>query len=109
MKNASDAKAGDHPFPANVAPQWFGMGVLGANFPLTSFPSIDAAGSEIWARLHECIDCGTHKRTPSYSSIKLIRVRVIDSWGCFPSKVSGRSVGIDLPSAAILHGRYRLP
>ena len=44
VKNANDAKAGDHPFTAKVFPQRLGMGVLGANFKSTSFLSIDAVG-----------------------------------------------------------------
>ena len=32
VKNAKDAKVGDHPFSAKVSPQRLGMGVLGANF-----------------------------------------------------------------------------
>ena len=44
VKNAKDAKVGDHPFSAKVPPQRLGMGVLGANFKSTSFLSIDAVG-----------------------------------------------------------------
>ena len=44
VKNAKDAKVGDHPFSAKVFPQRLGMGVLGANFKVPSFLSIDAVG-----------------------------------------------------------------
>ena len=44
MKNAKGAKVGDHSLSANVFPQRLGMGVLGANFKVPSFLSIDAVG-----------------------------------------------------------------
>ena len=44
VKNAKDSKVGDHPFSAKVFPQRLGMGVLGANFKVPSFLSIDAVG-----------------------------------------------------------------
>ena len=52
--------------------------MLGVAFSSTPFLSIDAVGSEIWAALHEYIDCGTHRRAPNNSSIKLLNVRVLD-------------------------------
>ena len=53
-------------------------GVLGPSFASLPFFSIDAVGSEKWTALHEYIDCGTHQRAPSNSSIKLLSVRVLD-------------------------------
>ena len=44
VKNAKHAKVGDHPFSAKVFLQRLGMGVLGANFKVTKFLSIDAVG-----------------------------------------------------------------
>jgi len=55
-----------------------GFGALGPTFSSTSFPSIDAVGSKILTRLHEYIDCDTHRRAPNNSSIELLNVRVLD-------------------------------
>ena len=52
--------------------------MLEAAFSSTPFLSIDAVGSELWTALHEYIDCDTHGRAPSNSSIKLLNVRVLD-------------------------------
>ena len=57
------------------------MSKLGQTFSSTPFPSINAVGSEILTRLHEYIDCGTHRRAPNNSSIKLLNVRVLDFVG----------------------------
>ena len=73
-KNGNDKRAGNHSLPRNVSPKRLGMGVPGTTFPSTSFLSIDAVGSKIWAALHGHIDCGTHQRTPMNSSIKLLNV-----------------------------------
>ena len=54
------------------------MGVLGSTFPLSSFLSIDAVGSEVWTALHEYINGDTHQRVPSHSPIYLLSVRLID-------------------------------
>ena len=52
--------------------------MLGAAFSSTPILSIDAVGSELWAALHEHIDCDTHRRATNNSSIKALKVRVLD-------------------------------
>ena len=54
-----------------------GMRVLGLIFSWPSFILIDAVGSKILTALREYIDCDTHQRAPSNSSIKLLNVRVL--------------------------------
>ena len=56
----------------------FGVRELEAAFSIAPFRYIDAAASEILARLSEHIDCDTHQRTPENSSIKLSKVRLLD-------------------------------
>ena len=55
-----------------------GVRVLGLIFSATSFPSIDAVGSEFFTRLYEYINCDTHRKAPKNSSIKIPSVRVLD-------------------------------
>ena len=69
---------GDAFFLALFSDAALGVGVLGAAFSSTPFLSIDAVGSEILTALHQYIDCNTHQRAPSNSSIKLLHVRVLD-------------------------------
>ena len=59
----------------------FGVRELEVAFSIVPFLSIDAVGSGLLARLLEYIDCGTHRRTPRNSSIKLSNVRVLDLVG----------------------------
>ena len=89
------------------------MGVLGANFKVPSFLSIDAVGP---GSLESIIRVDPWLHLPKMARLFVDKLETKSSLnlhsrplGCFSPKVRDDRVGTDLRMLRILHGRYRWP